>query len=82
MENPDKKRPAKEADKYIVRLPDGMREKIAEAAKANNRSMNAEIVDRLQTSFSQERMPVPPGADSEKFIEALATRLAEKLKNS
>ena len=38
-------------DKYIVRFPDGMRECIAEAAKASNRSMNAEIVARLQASF-------------------------------
>lgn len=38
-------------DKYIVRFPDGMRDQIAEAAKNNNRSMNAEIVARLQQSF-------------------------------
>lgn len=39
------------ADKYIVRFPDGMRARIAEAAKANNRSMNSEIVSRLEASF-------------------------------
>ncbi|OUM01781.1 Arc family DNA-binding protein [Variovorax sp. JS1663] len=38
-------------DKYIVRFPEGMRERIAEVAKANNRSMNAEIVARLESSF-------------------------------
>lgn len=36
----------------MVRLPDGMRDQIAEAAKANNRSMNAEIVARLVKSFT------------------------------
>ena len=36
----------------MVRLPDGMRDQIAEAAKANNRSMNAEIVARLVVSFA------------------------------
>ncbi|OUL79966.1 Arc family DNA-binding protein [Paraburkholderia hospita] len=38
-------------DKYIVRFPDGMRERIADAAKASGRSMNLEIVKRLQDSF-------------------------------
>jgi hypothetical protein len=38
-------------DKYIVRFPGGMREKIAESAKANNRSINAEITSRLEASF-------------------------------
>lgn len=42
------------ADKYIVRFPDGMRERISEAAKANSRSMNAEIVARLQASFEPD----------------------------
>lgn len=44
--------PSQTQDRYIVRFPDGMRDQIAEAAKANNRSMNAEIVARLEASFS------------------------------
>ena len=40
------------SDKFMLRFPDGMRDRIAEAAKANNRSMNAEIVSRLEDSFS------------------------------
>lgn len=43
--------PSQVADKYVVRFPDGMRDRIAEAAKANNRTMNAEIVARLEASF-------------------------------
>ena len=43
--------PSRSADQFVVRLPDGMRDLIAEAAKANNRSMNAEIVHRLDKSF-------------------------------
>lgn len=38
-------------DKYIVRFPEGMRERIAAEAKLSGRSMNAEIVARLQNSF-------------------------------
>lgn len=41
------KRPPQAGDKYIVRFPEGMRDEIAAAAKANNRSMNAEIIARL-----------------------------------
>lgn len=44
--------PSDAAEKFIVRLPPGMREKISEAAKTNNRSMNAEVVARLNRSFS------------------------------
>ena len=39
-------------DQYMLRLPDGMRDRIKEAAASNNRSMNAEIVARLEASFS------------------------------
>ncbi|MCA3488126.1 MAG: Arc family DNA-binding protein [Rhodobacter sp.] len=44
--------PSQSQDKFIVRLPDGMRERIKTAAEANRRSMNAEIVARLEWSFS------------------------------
>ena len=46
--------PSRSLDKVIVRLPDGMRDRIREAAEKNNRSMNAEIVSRLDNSFMQE----------------------------
>lgn len=37
-----------------VRVTPEFREKIVETAKANNRSMNQEIVHRLEQSFTQE----------------------------
>lgn len=51
------------ADKYIVRFPDGMRDRIAEAAKQNNRSMNAEVVARLQASFTDTPSPLAEAAE-------------------
>ncbi|MNO12939.1 Arc-like DNA binding domain protein [compost metagenome] len=39
------------ADKFVVRLPDGMREQIADVAKDNHRSMNSEIISRLKKSL-------------------------------
>lgn len=41
------------ADKFVVRLPEGMRERIAVIARDNNRSMNSEIIDRLTLSIEQ-----------------------------
>lgn len=49
--------PSREANKFIVRLPDGMRDRIAEAARANGRSMNAEIVHRLERTLSEDGRP-------------------------
>lgn len=43
--------PSDAADKVLVRMPDGMRDRIKEEAKANKRTMNAEIVARLAQSF-------------------------------
>lgn len=44
---------SKNADKFVVRLPEGMRDRIAVEARRNHRSMNSEIVARLETSLSQ-----------------------------
>lgn len=38
-------------DKFMLRFPDGMRDAIAERAKKNGRSMNAEIVQILQDAL-------------------------------
>lgn len=63
--NMTEERKPQSADKYIIRFPDGMRDQIAEAAKKNGRSMNAEIIQRLEHSFTpweerpwEERMVV------------------------
>ncbi|QGA56891.1 Arc family DNA-binding protein [Brucella sp. 2280] len=39
------------SDQFMVRLPDGMRDQIAGIAEKNGRSMNAEVVARLERSF-------------------------------
>ena len=38
-------------DKYIVRFPDGMRDRLKVEAKKNNRTLNAEIVARLEATL-------------------------------
>lgn len=49
----------RESQKFIVRLPEGMRARIKAAADRNSRSMNAEIVATLA-----ERYPSPPSLDA------------------
>ncbi|APC22898.1 DNA-binding protein [Pseudomonas protegens] len=39
------------ADKFVVRLPDGMRDRITQVARDNHRSMNSEIIERLEQSL-------------------------------
>lgn len=41
-------------DQYMLRLPDGMRDRIKASAEANGRSMNAEIVSVLQKAFPDD----------------------------
>lgn len=41
----------RESDKFMLRLPEGMRAFIKESAEKNGRTMNAEIVARLQAAF-------------------------------
>ncbi len=63
-------KPGRGSDQFPLRFPDGMREMIAEAAARNGRSMNAEIVARLQLTLDADGLP-----DSEKSLlsEAIAT---------
>lgn len=44
---------SRNADKFVVRLPDGMRGRINEVAQNNHRSMNSEIIQRLEQSLSK-----------------------------
>lgn len=43
--------PSQEMDRFNLRLPEGMREAIAERAKENGRSMNSEIIDMINNSL-------------------------------
>lgn len=54
----ESKYPSETADRFQVRLPDGMRDRIKAAADANNRSMNAEIVARLDSTLRNDSAEV------------------------
>lgn len=47
---------SREQDKFVVRLPDGLRPEIAAIARLNHRSMNGEIISRLKRSLILEQI--------------------------
>lgn len=42
---------SREQDKFVLRLPDGLRDRITTLASKNHRSMNSEIINRLERSM-------------------------------
>ncbi|CAI3796660.1 hypothetical protein GLGCALEP_01609 [Pseudomonas sp. MM221] len=42
---------SREADKFVVRLPEGMRDQVAAAADADDRSMNSLIVTAIRNEL-------------------------------
>lgn len=46
--------PSRQLDKFIIRLPEGMRDQIKAASKSSKRTMNAEVVARLDASFKAD----------------------------
>lgn len=67
--------PSDVADKFLLRLPDGMRTKLKAAAKANSRTMNAEIIHRLQATLDSDEAAFVAG-----FNEVTELRAAQRLK--
>lgn len=51
----------REQPKFMLRLPDDMRERLKAAAEQNKRSMNAEIVKRLEESLAADSLGTPKG---------------------
>jgi plasmid stability protein len=54
-----KRPPPRGSDQFVMRFPDGMRDQIAILAAQNNRSMNAELIDRLEKSMAGTSVAVP-----------------------
>jgi Arc-like DNA binding domain len=83
MQTPKSERVPQLADKYVLRMPDGMRDKITELAKANGRSMNAEMVFMLQQAIDARAAGLSStGIDLDALADALAPKLALRLKEA
>lgn len=66
----------RESDRFMLRLPDGMRDRLKEEAAKNNRSMNAEIIARLEDSFFG-----PEHRLDKYIIEDIATKFPHYMKS-
>ena len=64
-------------DQFMLRLPDGLRDSVKDAAARNNRSMNSEIIVRLEASLTAAASLHPALAEMlDRHIEnEVATRL-------
>jgi hypothetical protein len=47
--------PSQKQDKFVLRLPDGLRDRIKNKADSSGRSMNAEIVQLLEKEYPPPR---------------------------
>nr|WP_286089068.1 Arc family DNA-binding protein [Pseudomonas sp. MWU13-3659] len=65
------------ADKFVIRLPDGMRERLAGVARARLRSMNSEIVARLAKSIDAEDTENQTGSITIYLPDAVTTEIAD-----
>lgn len=63
----------RDQNRFLVRMPDGMRDRLREAAEANNRSMNSEIVSRLEQTFEMTGLEI----QNERVMLELLDRLRE-----
>lgn len=70
--------PRQPQDKFILRLPDGMRDRMKAEAEKNRRSMNAEIIARLEESFASQPMSFagPSPAQRDIMLNLLAITLS------
>lgn len=71
--------PSDKLDQYIVRFPDGMRDQIKQAAADNGRSMNAEIVQRLQTTLEMDAYVPQENVQTDETALELARALVQRL---
>jgi len=61
--------PSQTQERFIVRMPDGLRDRIAMAAKESGRSMNSEIVRALEAEFPEEPSIDEIASDLSKSVE-------------
>jgi plasmid stability protein len=59
---------AQNQDKFIARLPDGLRERLKTVADRNKRSMNAELVQALEFHLSSEEHAIDLDAAREVWL--------------
>jgi hypothetical protein len=69
---------SRESDKFILRLPDGMRERLAEVAVSQGRTMNAVVIAALAEYLAGAKSLESQLAGIEKAILTLTDKVAEQ----
>ena len=70
--------PSRRQDQFVIRMPEGLRDRIAQAAKDQGRSMNAELVMTLEMAYP----PTPPAEEIAPILEGvLRMSQAGKVRN-
>lgn len=78
-------------DQYMVRFPKGLRDRVKASAEANGRSMNSEIIARLEESFVDDepapasgwlgrRYDIPEDTPNEVLDEVIQRSIAKALR--
>lgn len=73
-------RTPQDQDKYVVRFPDGLRDRLKQEASANNRSLNAEIIARLVTSLDPLVVDVKSSEDLYRKLDEIVTRVVKTVR--
>lgn len=66
--------PSEKLDQYMLRFPDGMRDYLKLQAEKNKRSLNAEIIARLESTI-----PTPSNEEDTFSLEAIEAEFARLL---
>lgn len=75
--------PSRKLDQYIVRFPAGMRDRLKDEAAANNRSLNAEIIARLERTLDPDQAVHPVAlAVTEEIVERVVRKIREEERGS
>jgi predicted DNA-binding protein len=69
---------SRESDKFILRLPDGMRERLSQVAESQGRTMNAVVVGALAEYLENTESLESQLAGIEKAILALTDKVSEQ----
>ena len=67
--------PSDDADRFMIRMPQGMRDQLKRTARASNRTLNSEIIARLEASL--EDRPVDGVGDLHRRMADTERRLDE-----
>lgn len=73
--------PSRGVDQFMVRFPDGLRDRIKRAAEKNGRSMNAEIISVLEEQYPEPASMEETIADIQESIRILRKFRGETLLN-